>query len=411
MIVVACSSLSVLLALISLCFARSFANNSGSSALVAVSSPCSLQIAEIGDFNHDGHSDFLVGCSLSHSYHVLVVFAVNGALPPLDISSFVSGSAGFRLLGIESALPLDNIACAAGDVNNDGYGDFLITVPFSNNPASTTATTVYVILGHGSDFQDIDLTSFTSGQAGFKVLGVTKPSDLPSATSATAAGDVNGDGFADILVHVIQENTSKLLVIFGRRYLHADIDLDTFSTGEKGLVVLYPTAATSAPAISSTSDKASNLLMASVGDINKDGFEDFVVGSTARSSDNTFTLFVILGHASFHTSIDLSQPLASMTGFKIFGDASSFDHADPAPYEDVHQAGTTRQSAGVLTVIYGKHTPFVDLDLRALPSSAGYRVFGPSSGAHFGSAIKRRGDVNGDGLNDLRVTTTESAGP
>eukprot|EP01032_Pedospumella_encystans_P030977 gene30977-34961_t len=141
--------------------------------------------------------------------------------------------------------------------------------------------------------------------------------DVMHLQPAVAAGDVNGDGFADIFVLNFEENTFKVHVIFGRASFAADIDLDTFSTGEQGLLLLHPASAVSTATVSSANDKLPKLLMVSVGDINKDGFEDFIVGSTARSSGNTFSLFVILGRGSFHNSINLSQPLPEAIGFKI----------------------------------------------------------------------------------------------
>eukprot|EP01032_Pedospumella_encystans_P038955 gene38955-44163_t len=148
--------LGVLMALSSISFARSFGDTPalGSSTSVvpaadsSLPNPCVFSVTSIGDFNRDGHPDFLAGClhpdpSSTTNLEVLVVFSVEGSLPPLDFSAFVSGSAGFRMFWVNSTMSAVEVARDAGDVNNDGYADLLITLTSPNVVDPTVQTIAY----------------------------------------------------------------------------------------------------------------------------------------------------------------------------------------------------------------------------------------------------------------------------
>ena len=75
----------------------------------------------------------------------------------------ILGAAG----GNKSGISVSN----AGDMNNDGYDDFIIGAPYASPFNRTNAGTSYLILGKASGFTDIDLTSdLATGGKGFKVL-------------------------------------------------------------------------------------------------------------------------------------------------------------------------------------------------------------------------------------------------
>src|SRR6185436_17012539 len=85
----------------------------------------------------------------------------------------------------------------AGEVNGDGFGDVIIGAYFAD-PNGDRWGASYVVFGKASGFAaNFDLSSL-NGANGFKLSGATAFDR--SGRSVASAGDVNGDGFADLIV-------------------------------------------------------------------------------------------------------------------------------------------------------------------------------------------------------------------
>ena len=112
---------------------------------------------------------------------------------------------------------------AAGDLNGDGFGDLIVGAPSGDNGGST-AGEAYVLFGKESGFgtavggrQVIDLTNLSSLN-GFIIQGDAAGDQL--GWSVSAAGDVNADGFDDLIVGAPMgddggTNAGEAYVIFG----------------------------------------------------------------------------------------------------------------------------------------------------------------------------------------------------
>ncbi|MCP4330653.1 MAG: hypothetical protein GY791_19845, partial [Alphaproteobacteria bacterium] len=107
----------------------------------------------------------------------------------------VQGDAGYDLAGTSVSL--------AGDVNGDGFDDLIVGAPYGNDGGGY-AGEAYVVFGSGSGFgsdvggrQVIDLTSLAAAE-GFIIQG-DAGADF-AGWSVSSAGDVNGDGFDDLIV-------------------------------------------------------------------------------------------------------------------------------------------------------------------------------------------------------------------
>ena len=132
--------------------------------------------------------------------------------------SSLNGSNGFKLSGEVAGDYAGSSVSDAGDINGDGIGDLLIGAQ-SNDVNGTGSGAVYVIFGKIGRFDANLNPASLDGANGFKISGVAAYDLVGSAV--TAAGDINGDGFDDLLIGAYGSGISGTLsgaayVIFGK---------------------------------------------------------------------------------------------------------------------------------------------------------------------------------------------------
>jgi len=210
---------------------------------------------------------------------------------------------------------LAGTAVASGNVNGDEYDDLLIGAVSGAPDGRTEAGRLYVVLGREDmpALSDIDLATM----ADLTVLGGMIRDKLGGAV---ASGDVNRDGFDDIIVTAYnadpdslerpsRRNAGKVYVILGRGTLPAQIDLNT----ERADIEIWGASQEDVLGAAAAS-----------GDLNNDGIDDIVV--SARDADplgriNAGATFVFYGNDSWLAEdpvleIDLGE---SDPDFEIFG--------------------------------------------------------------------------------------------
>ena len=151
--------------------------------------------------------------------------------------------------GAWSAVRYLDLGRVPGDVNGDGWSDVLVGAPY-NDATGATAGRAYVFLGGAAPDATVDLT--LSGAAAGDLFGF----------SVAEAGDVNADGFAEFVV--------------------AAPDLDAGGANSGRAYVFFGAAAPDATADWILTGAAATRLGTSVdgaGDVNGDGFADLVVGA------------------------------------------------------------------------------------------------------------------------------------
>ena len=144
-----------------------------------------------------------------------VVFGKAAGFDAATNLSSLDGSNGFRLDGTAERGYSGRSVSNAGDVNGDGFDDVLVGAPFAAGP--TRSGSSYVVFGKASGFDAVVNLSNIDGKNGIRMDG--------AGTSVSSAGDVNGDGFDDLIVGAPYADlrSGSSYVVFGRSDFSSDV--------------------------------------------------------------------------------------------------------------------------------------------------------------------------------------------
>ncbi|MFG0318249.1 MAG: FG-GAP-like repeat-containing protein [Planctomycetota bacterium JB042] len=327
-----------------------------------------FSVASAGDVDGDGYGDVVVGAPNHDAGHVDEgkVWVYHGSGDGLATSAswtYTGQQAGARF-GI-------SVACA-GDVNGDGLSDLVVGAPgFDGGQVDEGAAVLFLApLSLTGDLLEID-------QAG-----------AGAGTSVASAGDVDGDGFADVIVGA--PNATAGLADEGR----ADVWLGD-GTGS------YALKPSDWHRDGGSAGARFGFCVASAGDVNRDGFSDVVVGAPNEGSVQADAGRVEVWHGRF-------SGLSASSSWSRFGDqaganlgysVASAGDVNGDGYSDVivgawkHDGGEVDE--GGAWVHRGSAT--------GLESTASWAIESDVAGARLGRAVASAGDVNGDGFGDVIV--------
>jgi hypothetical protein len=342
-----------------------------------------------------------------------------------------------------------------GDIDGDGFTDFCMAAPMADNGATTDTGEVVVVFGRSkTDWNNLALSSGTfdldnvsqanrmlrfTGRASGDRLGITP--------TLSHLGDVNNDGYADFALSSRSALSFKgeVFLVFGRP--KAEWDTLGTSTGHINLSSYSP-----ANKILRFEGRANNQLTGAygdIGDVNSDGFSDFVItsligwgGSGWPSGSITFRgdVYVVFGRSTalWNTLVDasgnfvLSNSAKDKDMVRFIGQnaASCLGSVLPRNLGDVNGDGYPDFGMGAPCEGSGKGDAYVVMgrpatganswdaliptngDLSIIDASTDanqiYRFSGNFSSGGLGRwGIAPAGDINKDGFDDLLIPGTD----
>lgn len=363
----------------------------------------------------------------------------DGAGGVCELADMGLATADARYTGEASGDHAGLSVAGAGDVNGDGWPDLVMGAAY-NRDGGANAGAAYLVLGSNTP---------AGGSLGLMVEFEGESSQDAAGTSVAGAGDVNGDGFADLIVgapsnrdsgveagaaYLVLGSTSLSSTALGGLQLSGeaegddagvsvagvgDVDGDgyddvlvgaQYAGGDVGVAYLIlgsespgalDLSSADARFSGETAGDWAGRSVAGAGDVDGDGLSDMLVG--AYGADDAGSACLFLGatapQSSSMSSADACFPgdAGDSAGFSVAGagDVNADGYADVLV--GAYGNGDGGASAGAAFVVLGSGTP----TSRALASADG--AYTGQAGEHAGYSVAGAGDVDGDGFDDVLI--------
>ncbi|MCF2488243.1 FG-GAP-like repeat-containing protein [Dyadobacter sp. CY347] len=326
-----------------------------------------FSVAGAGDINGDGYADVLVGAPMFDDAQTNTgrIFVFHGS--PGGLSQQAAATLTFNQLGCR----FGHASASAGDINGDGFSDIIVGAPGYDNIQNEEGA-AFIYYGSSSGITD-NATIFESNKANAFMGG-----------SVSGAGDLNGDGYSDVIAGAHFYNDGQVL--------------------EGAAFIYYGSQSGADPQTSDILqvDEAQAALGVSVscaGDVNGDGFSDVIVGADHYISNNLMqgAAFIFHGAAAgidpvYKTKL-LGNQASALMGYAVSGagDVNGDGYADVVVGAPQYNGGQAKE--GALFVYHGSSV--------GINPVAAFRIEKNQGMTQLGFAVASAGDVNGDGYSDV----------
>ncbi len=337
-----------------------------------------ISVGYAGDVNKDGYGDIIIGASLRSSPgqdeegFAMVYYGSASGLP-------ASGEVyDWHAEGQQVGASLGRAVATAGDVNGDGYADIIVGADRYDD-GETDEGEAFVWYGSADGVNE-------------EVIGQPSNADWSAqiddgsarfGAAVSTAGDVNGDGYADVIVGAPFYNNGQTDEGAARLYLGSSTGLDTaYDNHDEG----------------NDAGAQFGKSVGTAGDVNGDGYTDVIVGAPYYTNDSTDegAAFVWYGSATGISSsrdwYDEGDATDAWFGYSVgtAGDVNGDGYSDI-----VVGAPGKNSSSGSTFAYYGGPA--------SLDDTAGWTKRSNLENAHFGHSVASAGDIDADGFADVIV--------
>lgn len=338
-------------------------------------------VAPAGDVNGDGYADVIIG---SHQYN-------DGAnIREGRAYVYYGHAAGLSLIpdrilddANQPNSEFGNSVAGAGDVNGDGFSDVIVGAYFFDAGSNNNEGKAYIYHGSASGLSATPTLT----------LNPTNQASALFANSVSSAGDVNGDGYSDIVVGAyFYSDFDNVLFFMGRAYVYH---------GSPSGINPVPVNVLDGPAQDQANFGSS---VASAGDVNGDGFSDVIIGAFGYDDIGSFDegrAWIYYGSAAglnvaSPATLDAANQINTQYGTSVAsaGDVNGDGYSDVLIGAPLFDDGFADE--GKVFLFYGSAT--------GVSATADYNVADANQSlAQFGNCVASAGDVNGDGFSDVII--------
>ncbi|MEX0680109.1 MAG: T9SS type A sorting domain-containing protein [Balneolales bacterium] len=355
-----------------------------------------------GDINGDGFDDLIISASDADpdgevsAGETYVVFGKDGNFDEVLAIADLDGTNGFTIGGIND-FDASGSRVASADINGDGFDDVILSAYGVDHDDKTDTGAIYVVFGKEDGFADTGLSQL-DGDIGFTVFGIDEEDRL----STIRGGDINGDGFDDLIMGAQLADPDHLtsageVYVLPGRNTAFPATIDLADPGQEHFSVFMGVSSEMVTGASVSS-----------GNINGDEWEDIIIGAPFAGKT-----FVVFGNSTGLPDTLKADELNGTNGFTIEGDNPSYQSGFFVSSSDINSDGLddiiigepfSNNGAGTSYVIFGDDggTFSATENLGTAVGENGITVIGRSNNDGSGTVIAS-GDIDGDTNYDLII--------